>query len=707
MGRALADRQSRRALILLGITTAAIAVVYASTRGASTAAQALISDATLFTAGAVSAFVIIRAARQPGAWDGMLPFGAAMGVLAFAKAIDFVDDLMEPQMNSQVHTDLSFLIIGAMFLLPARIQFREHFRRDDRREIAADVALIAVALIGVIYLLIRPVGPGQETATFIWSALFAATAAAAFTSFVALVLWVPTRSHLGQMLVVGIFAGATLTVGSLWIRGQEVWGFAGLDIPLLSASIGLAAMMVIRPDDDPHRRTATGGWGRQVLTTTAVAAAAISLGIVAAMEVKGAATIAEGSLLIGLLAAAIAGRVFIYQVRSTQANEETNRALTDKEAALGEADTAVARLREALDTLTSSEERLRLLFDAAVDGIVELDGNAFVRRTNGAFCQMVGLDRGFVVGRPWDAVASAIVGADDSLASLPQTGQGTLRREGHELFLEARTSPVPGTPPGQLMLVRDVTSAKVADQTIRSLFKFLQDRDEDRTRLQKRTNAAIEAERNRVARDLHDGPVQGVSAASLSLEAVLLMLRAGDQDRAMDTLGKVRNQLAEEADNLRRLMGNLRPPLLEERGLVPALQETLARFGREEEVETNFRSRSLVEVPADLETLAYRLVQEALSNAGKHAHAAEVSIAVDAVAGQLRVEVSDDGVGFDPNKARDFLRAGKVGLASMRERIELANGTFMVRSSAKSGTTIVATLPLEILPIPHELAGKQ
>jgi signal transduction histidine kinase len=257
------------------------------------------------------------------------------------------------------------------------------------------------------------------------------------------------------------------------------------------------------------------------------------------------------------------------------------------------------------------------------------------------------------------------------------------------------------------MLVRDVTAGRVADQTIRSLFQFLQDRDEDRTRLLKRTNAAIEAERNRIARDLHDGPVQGVSAASLSLEAVLLMLRGGDPERATDTLIKVRNQLSEEADNLRRLMGNLRPPLLEERGLVPALQETLARFGRESDVETNFRSRSLVEVPADLETLAYRLVQEALTNASKHASAGEVSVAVDAVAGQLRVEVTDDGVGFDPNQARDFLRAGKVGLASMRERIELANGTFMVRSSAKSGTTIVATLPLEILPIPSELAAKQ
>ena len=107
------------------------------------------------------------------------------------------------------------------------------------------------------------------------------------------------------------------------------------------------------------------------------------------------------------------------------------------------------------------------------------------------------------------------------------------------------------TPPRRLLLVRDVTAGRVADQTIRSLFKFLQDRDEDRTRLLRRTNAAIEAERNRIARDLHDGPVQGVSAASLSLEAALLMIKAGDIDRGTEMLTKIRKELAEEADGLR------------------------------------------------------------------------------------------------------------------------------------------------------------
>jgi signal transduction histidine kinase len=259
-------------------------------------------------------------------------------------------------------------------------------------------------------------------------------------------------------------------------------------------------------------------------------------------------------------------------------------------------------------------------------------------------------------------------------------------------------------PPRRLLLVRDVTAGRVADQTIRSLFQFLQDRDEDRTRLLRRTNAAIESERNRIARDLHDGPVQGVSAASLSLEAALLMIKAGDAERGMEVLTKIRKELAEEADSLRALMSGLRPPVLEERGLIPALRDTLSRFGTDQGIHTEFDGALARPLARDLETLAYRVVQEALSNAGKHASPRRVTVTVEADLAQLRVEIADDGVGFDSSRTREFLHSGRVGLASMRERVELASGTFVVRSSEGRGTTIVATLPLDVALTPRELA---
>ncbi len=275
-----------------------------------------------------------------------------------------------------------------------------------------------------------------------------------------------------------------------------------------------------------------------------------------------------------MLAAAVALRILVNQVRGTQSQRAVHDALDQKEIALRETDKALSRLQRANETLRESEERLRTVFEAAVDGIVELDPRDVVVRANGAFCKMVELPQSLVEGQPWTALAASIQ-ADDHFASLPVTGQGTLQREGHAIYLESRTSEIPGDPPRRLLLVRDVTAARVADQTIRSLFKFLQDRDEDRTRIMRRTNAAIEGERNRIARDLHDGPVQGVSAASLSLEAALLMIKAGELDEGLGILSKVRSELSEEADALRRLMSGLRPPLLEERGLIPALRETV------------------------------------------------------------------------------------------------------------------------------------
>jgi hypothetical protein len=176
------------------------------------------------------------------------------------------------------------------------------------------------------------------------------------------------------------------------------------------------------------------------------------------------------------------------------------------------------------------------------------------------------------------------------------------------------------------------------------------------------------------------------------------MLKAGELDEGLGILAKVRAELSEEADNLRRLMSGLRPPLLEERGLIPALRETVDRFGRDNQVQTEFSGHASVEIPQDLETLAYRVVQEALSNSVKHAGPVSVTVAVETTGGQLRVEVTDDGQGFDSGKAREYLQSGRVGLASMRERVELANGMFMVHSTPGRGTTVVASLPLGAVP---------
>ena len=129
---------------------------------------------------------------------------------------------------------------------------------------------------------------------------------------------------------------------------------------------------------------------------------------------------------------------------------------------------------------------------------------------------------------------------------------------------------------------------------------------------------------------------------------------------------------------------------------MPALREAVSRFGLEHDVDTELIGSLPRPMSADLETLAYRVVQEALTNAAKHARATRVTVSVETTATSLRVEIEDDGRGFDSSMTREYLRQGRVGLASMRERVELANGTFVVRSTPNRGTSIVATLPAAV-----------
>jgi PAS domain S-box-containing protein len=651
----------------------------------------------------LSAIVILLRSRHRGAWRSAPSLGLGIGAIAVVSATFLVTDATGSEPQRLGPYEAGFLAAGVLFLIAVAIEFREHVAREDRREIVADVALLTAAIGTILFLSLRPYAAG-DTASSASVAEFALIIASGASAFGALALARPNVAHLGMFLAVCGMCVGVHGFAKLWLSASFEVGRPEVDLPIAFAALFVAALVSVIPRRVTQLRKDPARYGRAVLTTLSVAATSAALALVAVDTRSSMIDDGQASLLIGVLAAAVALRILVNQVRGTQSQRAVHDALDQKEAALRETDMALSRLQRANETLRESEERLRTVFESAVDGIVELDPRDVVVRANGAFRKMVELPQSLVEGQPWSALAASIQ-ADDHFASLPVTGQGTINREGHAIYLESRTSEIPGDPPRRLLLVRDVTAARVADQTIRSLFKFLQDRDEDRTRIMRRTNAAIEGERNRIARDLHDGPVQGVSAASLSLEAVLLMLKAGEIDEGLGILSKVRSELSEEADNLRRLMSGLRPPLLEERGLIPALRETVDRFGRDNQVHTEFSGRASGEIPQDLETLAYRVVQEALSNSAKHAHPVSVTLAVETTGGQLRVEIVDDGEGFDAGKAREFLQSGRVGLASMRERVELANGTFMVHSAPGRGTTVVASLPMGAVPAAREFSG--
>jgi signal transduction histidine kinase len=694
------SRQFRAGAGVLLIIAVAAMIAARTVPASGTTASFVLPNLAVGLAGFVAAGVIAGANRFHH-WDGHRAFVFASFILGLTGL-----GLASIAGSGRTITtlgprDLLFLLYLPPLFYALRAELRDHFPTEERTEFVADVLLITASLASIVYLIIVPANasPAAQASAATWAVL----AAGQVAMFVSLMFWAPTRDHVAHALSFSSGAVAAAGFGMEWSTGSFTVASPIVSVTAACSVLGLAATATFLRRGAGVQRTAR--LARPIIANGSVIAAFAALVTVTITQNRREISNAQEVAIIAALGLAVTARIIMSQTKITIAHRETRAALAAKELALHEADQALDRVREANETLRQSEEHLRLVFDAAVDGIVELDERDTILRANEAFCGMVGLDRTSVEGQPWTALAAAINGADGGFASLPSTGAGLISQvEGQALYLESRTSDVPMDPPRRLLLVRDVTAGRVADQTIRSLFQFLQDRDEDRTRLLRRTNAAIESERNRIARDLHDGPVQGVSAASLSLEAALLMIKAGDLERGTEVLTKIRKELAEEADSLRALMSGLRPPVLEERGLIPALRETLNRFGTDHDVLTSFNGVLAKPIPRDLETLAYRVVQEALSNAGKHAKAGRVNVNVQADLTQLRIEVEDNGTGFDSARAREFLHQGRVGLASMRERVELASGSFVVRSSLGKGTTILATLPVEAAPALRELA---
>ena len=658
---------------------------------ASTRGTLALSGALLVVSYAVGAVTIWFAGHD---WPARRAVAVALGLTALT-LIAFLAAALTRTMgpNQPSYVDLVFLTALVPLGFAVRAEFRAHFDARERRDVTADVALMTLAVASLVYVLIRP--PGASFEVSVSALVFATIAASIFACFAALAMWVPTAGHLLLFLAYAPLVLGLIGFGRTWVVGMFDGNSPITDVGLFISPIALAVVLLL-VRHEPQRVRPAMRFGRPLLSVASIVASAGAMIVISIVDDRQGIAGPQSSLILAALGAALVVRVLVNQRSANADHAAAEAALEERSTALAQTDRALARLRETNETLRRSEEHLRLIFEAAVDGFVELDADGTIYRANDAFCAMVGRDRAAIEGAPWDALASVVPGTDPAFGELPHGGTATVQRtDGQPLHLESRVSKVPTTPPRTLLLIRDVTAAKVADQTIRSLFQFLQDRDEDRTRLLRRTNAAIEQERNRIARDLHDGPVQGVSAATLSVEAALLMLNAGDVEGGVGLLIRIREELAGEADDLRRLMANLRPPVLEERGLMPALRESLARFEADTGIGTEFTGSVAEEIPGDLETLAYRVVQEALTNVGRHAQASQVLVHLDADGDHVRIEIEDDGRGFDPAQARDYLKTGRVGLASMRERVELASGIVAMTAVPRPGFDRIANVPLD------------
>jgi signal transduction histidine kinase len=230
--------------------------------------------------------------------------------------------------------------------------------------------------------------------------------------------------------------------------------------------------------------------------------------------------------------------------------------------------------------------------------------------------------------------------------------------------------------------------ATVQDRT-RDLRQSLRDLgivSDHRRTLLSRLVSAEEDERRRIAGDIHDGPVQEIVGAQLVLDA----LRGHVADpRHMRTLENVLSVLNTGVESLRDLLFDLRPTLLDDEGLRPALVHALQA---QDEFLFDVIDDLAAEPPPETRIILYRIAQEALANIRKHARAGRVLITLEERDGGILVRVRDDGTGFDPPEALQSAPR-HLGLSSMRERAEMAGGWCRVESAPGQGTTVEFWLP--------------
>jgi signal transduction histidine kinase len=214
--------------------------------------------------------------------------------------------------------------------------------------------------------------------------------------------------------------------------------------------------------------------------------------------------------------------------------------------------------------------------------------------------------------------------------------------------------------------------------------QLLRDETESRAR-----EVAVLQERQRLSRELHDSVTQALYGIALYAEAGSRALADGDLRPATNNLRDIGETTQEALGEMRLLLFELRPPLLQEQGLAAALRARLQAVEARSGLVTDFVNDEQDRLAPDIEQELYRVAQEALNNVLKHAHAAHVRLRLSGKDGRATLEVADDGLGFEPS-----LRGSDgFGLRGMRERVERLGGTLQITSSPGNGTQVQVEVP--------------
>lgn len=342
--------------------------------------------------------------------------------------------------------------------------------------------------------------------------------------------------------------------------------------------------------------------------------------------------------------------------------------------------------------LRESEERFRIAFEQAAIGMVVVSPEGRTVQVNEALARMLGYERDDLLRVSWEDLThpedveltrAAVERAIEGTASSYQVEKRYRHRLGHDIWgslTGAVVRDVDGSILCLIAQVQDVTKRKEAEAALRER--------EDELRLMARRQVALrEEERKRLGFDLHDGVCQELVGIAILIASAR---QRGVSASASSTLGAAQDYLGRVGEHLRVLAREMRPLQLPDLGLGECLRILAAGMSTPTlRITVHFPS-IVPRLDEEAEVAVYRVAQEAITNALRHAEAGTVTVTLGAEGNLLRLEIRDDGRGFD----RTASRASALGLVAMEERALALGGTLRVESAPGTGTTVCLELPL-------------
>jgi two-component system sensor histidine kinase DegS len=351
----------------------------------------------------------------------------------------------------------------------------------------------------------------------------------------------------------------------------------------------------------------------------------------------------------------------------------------------------IIRLEAAERGLSATEQKYENLFENASDAIWVQDVNGLFVDGNKAFERMTGFSIEELKG-----VQLAKFLSDDSLTLAREVRDKLIKGEEFEQPYEQQFYIKDGT----VRTVKMSTNAVMAggrisgfEHVARDVTREKQLEENVRSYIQQITRAQ-EEERKRIARDLHDdvSPFMLILIQKLDNLTSVQRLRVSALKNGLEDL---RGQAVEALEALRRCAQGLRPRVIDDLGLMAALEWIAEDLESEQNIQTRVEVTGIDrDLPAEMQIVLFRIAQEALNNIRRHAQASNASIEVEGGDDGITMTVTDDGRGFDvPGRIEDMVSKGRMGLMGMYERAGLLNGSLEIQSKSGEGTKVIVKLP--------------